>query len=257
MSNVHRRIGDAAILIDISLSVATGETLHIVGPSGSGKSSLLRLLNRLDEVSRPASGDGPASGDTSGDTSGGGGITILDRLIADWPIRELRRSVSMVLQEPSLLGLTVRENLMLPFTLVNEKPADIDPRVTRALQRVGLDPAMADRVADQLSVGQKQRVTLARALMVEPRILLLDEPTASVDVRTAGQLLQQIQRLAAESHLTVVMVTHRLEEARKMGGRLAVLIAGRLEAIGPVEQVFADPPNETVRAFLHGEHHAR
>ena len=193
------------------------------------------LINRLD------------------DSSGTGNITILGRLIGDWSIRSLRRTVAMVLQEPTLLGMTVRDNLALPFALVNEKPADLEPRIERALQRMGLDPAIADRSADQLSVGQKHRVTLARALMVEPQVLLLDEPTASVDVRTAEQLLKQIQKLTTESGLTVVMVTHRLEEARRMGGRIAVLIAGRLEAIGPVEQVFHQPPSEKVRSFLHGE----
>lgn len=221
------------LLTDVSFALSRGERLHVVGPSGAGKSSLVRLINRLDE---------PSEGD----------VRVLGRAVDDWPVRELRRRVGMVFQEPRLVGLDVRGNLRLPFELIGDMPDDLEARMTEALDLAGLSADMLDRYADELSVGQKQRVTLARALMVQPEVLILDEPTSSLDPQTAGELLASLAALMEHRELTVAMVTHRLSEARRLGGKLAVLIDGRLTAFGEIEDVLADPGHEPTAAFLKG-----
>lgn len=224
------------LLADIDLAVACGGLMHIVGPSGSGKSSLIRLINRLDEAAA-------------------GRIDVLGRAIADWPPRQLRRRVAMVFQEPMLLEMNVERNLRLPFDLNGGEPDDLDERMRSVLEQVGLSAEMLDRRADQLSVGQKQRVTLARALITEPDVLLLDEPTSSLDPRTAEDLLDQVAAVRQQRSLTIVMVTHRLSEAQRMGGDLTVLIDGRIAATGPVDELIDHPPSDEVGRFLHGENH--
>jgi D-methionine transport system ATP-binding protein len=241
MQGVALEVADAAaavspvrLLHEIDLHVPSGGLLHILGPSGAGKSSLIRLINRLDEATS-------------------GSVDVLGRRVQEWPVRELRRRVAIAFQESSLLGLTVRENLSLPFELGGSKPPDLDRRVGEALGLAGLGPEMLDRDATRLSVGQKQRVALARALIGEPEVLLLDEPTSGLDPRTAERLLDSIAGIREGRRLSIVMVTHRLEEARRLGGDLVVLIEGRVEAHGAVEAVVASPPNGRVRHFLSGD----
>lgn len=237
LSGVSRSVrhGDRLrpILQDVDLAITAGSVWHIVGPSGSGKSSLLRLINRLDDPDA-------------------GRVEVLGQPVADWPVRALRRRVAMVFQEPTLLGRTVRENLALPFELHEGAPPDLDARIDAALGRAGVGGELIDRRGHELSVGQKQRVALARTLVTEPEVLLLDEPTAALDPRTAERLLKDIERFSRSAGCTCVIATHRLGEARRVGGQLAVVIEGRVEAVGPVDAVFADPPNERVRQFLHG-----
>jgi len=226
--------GPVHLLRGVDLDVAAGRWVNLVGPSGSGKSSLLRLINRLDSASA-------------------GHIEVLGRPLDDWPVRELRRRVAMVFQEPTLFDRTVRENLALPFELSGGVPDNFDDRAGRTLATVGLDAGLLDRAEDQLSVGQKQRIALARALVTEPNILLLDEPTAALDVRSAEQLLATIRTQVAEKHLTVLMATHRLHEARDDDTDLVVMIDGRIEAAGHSQQLFNDPPAGPVRRFLKGD----
>ncbi len=222
------------LLHDVDLTVPAGGFTHIIGPSGAGKSALLRLVNRLDEPSA-------------------GRIEVLGQSLTDWPVRQLRRRVAMMMQEPTMLDRTVRQNLHLPFALHGEVPDDLDDRIERVIGQVGVDADMLDRDQTELSVGQKQRVAMARALIVEPDMLLLDEPTSSLDPRTAEALLDRLIDVQASRGLTVLMVTHRLSEARRSGGRLAVLIDGRIAATGPIEQVIDHPPDNAVRRFVHGD----
>ena len=230
--------GDRAELLrGVDLEVPDGALLNIVGPSGSGKSTLLRLVSRMDE---------PTSGS----------VAVLGRPLDDWPPRELRRTVAMVFQESTLLDRDVRGNLLLPFELVGSPPDDFDDRAAEALRLVGLDDAVLDRGESQVSVGQKQRIALARALLTDPRVLLLDEPTGALDVRSAEALLEQIVELQSQRSLTVMIVTHRLAEARQIDGLTAVLIDGRVAAVEPTETLFADPPSGAVRDFLAGRHDA-
>jgi ABC-type methionine transport system ATPase subunit len=223
--------GRVRLLDGIDLELSRGGVLHIAGPSGAGKSSLIRLINRLDEATA-------------------GTVEVLGRPLGDWPIGDLRRRVSMVFQESSLLGLSVRENLKLPFELVHRIPDDLDARIDEMLTLAELDREFLERDASQLSVGQKQRVALARALIGGPEILLMDEPTSGLDPRTARRLLDRVGTVCRVRGLTLVMVTHRLEEAQRMGGRLAVVIDGRIAAEGEVDAVIERPANEAVRDFL-------
>lgn len=229
------REGTPVRLLDrVDLQVARGGLLHVVGPSGAGKSTLVRLINRMDEATD-------------------GSIDVLGRPISSWPVRELRRRVAMAFQESSLLGISVRQNLRLRFDLCGDPPPDLDERIAGVLDLVGLGDEVLDRDASRLSVGQKQRVALGRALIGEPDVLLLDEPTSSLDPRLAEQLLDRLTSIRRTRELTMVMVTHRFEEARRMGGDLAVVIDGRIEAFGTVESVIGQTTNERVRRFLVGD----
>jgi len=229
------REGTPVRLLDrVDLKVAQGGLLHVVGPSGAGKSTLVRLINRMDEATD-------------------GSIDVLGRPISSWPVRELRRRVAMAFQESSLLGISVRQNLRLRFDLCGDPPTDLDERMAGVLDLVGLGDDVLDRDASRLSVGQKQRVALGRALIGEPDVLLLDEPTSSLDPRLAEQLLDRLTSIRRTRELTMVMVTHRFEEARRMGGDLAVMIDGRIEAFGTVESVIGQTTNQRVRRFLLGD----
>ena len=159
----------------------------------------------------------------------------------------------MVFQESSLLGRRVRENLHLSLQLDGIDTAEnVDQRIKEAMSLGGADLGWLDHDASQLSVGQKQRVTLARALVTVPDILLLDEPTASLDIQMARGLLDWITALRLSRSLTIVMATHRLHEARQLGGRMLVLVDGRVAVEGDAATLAQNPPNETVRSFLAG-----
>lgn len=223
--------GPIQLLRQINLTVYPGECLNLVGPSGSGKSTLLRLINRLDDAST-------------------GQVKVLGKSVQDWPIRELRLAVSMVFQEPSLLDQTPRQNLHLPFGLCGVTPDRMEDRIAEACRLAGFDMDLLDRAPGELSVGQKQRATLARSLITEPQILLLDEPTSGLDPPTANDLLDRLDILRREKGLTLLIVTHRLYEVRRLGGSMAVMMAGELVAHGLAEKLLTDPPEGPVARFL-------
>ncbi len=216
MSNAKNTASaDKIIVEDISFDVWPGELIGIVGPSGSGKSSLLRLLNRLDE---------PTSGTVYVD---GGDYREL-------PPRELRRRVGMVTQRPFLFPGDVASNLRFGPQQRGETLSD--PDVATLLERVGL-PGLATRFVANLSGGEQQRVSLARALANRPEVLLLDEPTSALDDRAKSGIEQLIRGLVVETSLTGVMVTHDREQARRLCDRVIVLEAGRLVRAGTPEEV--------------------
>lgn len=233
MRGVSRHLGDHGkrVLDGIDFSLSRGGVTTLVGPSGAGKSSLIRLINRLDEATA-------------------GSIAVLGRPLDQWPVSELRRRAAMVFQEPSLLGLTVRENLAIPFRLQGGLPADLDRRMLNALESAELTRDVLDRNADELSVGQKQRAALARSLITGPELLLLDEPTSALDPRTAERLLDCLLELNRREGVTLLIASHRFDDAQRLGGRLAVLIEGQLRAEGETERILAHPPEEDVAAFL-------
>jgi len=148
---------------------------------------------------------------------------------------------------------TVRDNLSMALALGGDPGVDPDERMAEALALAELDRVLRDREGDQLSGGQKQRVNIARALMTSPDVLLMDEPTSALDPETAERLMETTRRLSREQHLTVVMVTHRLSEARRTSDRTIVLERGRVVASGSTVDVFERTTNPRIRAFLDTE----
>jgi putative ABC transport system ATP-binding protein len=187
--------GGRAVLDSFDASIPEGATA-IVGPSGVGKSTLLRLLNRLADPSR-------------------GAISYRGRPIADFEPLALRREVSLVPQLPALLEGTVESNLRYAAELAGE-PLEVEETLLRA----GLNPSFADRDVAKLSVGEQQRAMLARALAQRPAVLLLDEPTSALDHAARDAVEATLARLRAESNLSLVLVSHDPEQARRLGDRV-------------------------------------
>ncbi|HEY7320170.1 MAG TPA: ATP-binding cassette domain-containing protein [Candidatus Binatia bacterium] len=220
-----------AILNDVSFRVERGHALTLVGPSGSGKSSLLRCLNRLVE---------PTSGTVRFD----------GRDIRSFDPRELRSHVALVMQTPVMFEGTVRDNLCIRPVGV---PGDFsENRLAATLDEVGLEPNILGREAATLSGGEKQRVTIARALLRGPQALLLDEPTSALDPPNALLVVETISRLRASRALSIVAVTHQPELVRRLGGGLLYLMKGRVEAFHSLDG--SDSARDArLQAFLAGE----
>lgn len=233
LEGVHQERGGRRVLHDLDLCIPPGEITVLLGPSGAGKTSLLRLLNRLDE---------PAEGE----------VRFRGRSVTEWPVRRLRRRVAFVFQEPVMLAGTVAGDLEVAAELGGRDGREPPARIREALALAELGEELLDRPSDELSVGQKQRVNLARALVSRPEALLLDEPTAALDPPTSRRLLETIRRLCRETGLTVVMATHRVEEARATADRAVMLADGRVVEAGARQSVLDDPREPATRRFLEG-----
>jgi ABC-type methionine transport system ATPase subunit len=234
LRQVQQVRGDVHTLRDIDLDIPAGEVVALVGPSGAGKTSLVRLLNRLDD---PVSGTIAYRG------------APIDSLF----VRELRRRVAFVFQTPVMFAGTVADNLALARDLAlatSHAPTLAIPDPAEALRRAGVDPAFATRDAQSLSGGERQRVSIARALMTAPDTLLLDEPTSALDPEVADRILATIRSLAETMQLTVVMVTHRLEEARTVSTHTVFMEAGTVIESGPTATMFSAPTLPRTRDYL-------
>mgnify|MGYP002715868393 FL=1 len=220
-------------LVDVSVAVDPGEVLAIIGPSGCGKSTLLRTVNGLEPVD---SGQIVVNGRevTSGATN----------------LKDVRSDVGMVFQSYDLFPhLTVMENLLLaPKVVQGADQAEARERALGLLERVGLR-AKADARPRELSGGQKQRVAIVRALMMQPRALLLDEITASLDPEIVREVLDVVVGLARDG-MTMLVVTHEMSFARAVADRVAFMDAGRIVEIAPPEDFFAAPTTERAQRFL-------
>lgn len=220
-------------LDDVSVSVAAGEVLAIIGPSGCGKSTLLRTVNGLEPVDS-------------------GQILVNGRDVAskETKLKDVRSDVGMVFQSYDLFPhLTVMDNLLLAPKVV--KGADLAEARSRALallERVGL-AEKADARPRELSGGQKQRVAIVRALMMQPKALLLDEITASLDPEIVREVLDVVVGLARDG-MTMTVVTHEMGFARAVADRVAFMDAGRIVEIAPPEEFFAAPTSERAQRFL-------
>ena len=225
---VHRE-KQTVLEID-QLSVQKGEVLAVIGPNGAGKSTLLLTLSRLI---RPARGE----------------ITFGDQPLEAQNDLEYRRRIGLVLQEPLLLNTSVFENVAAGLRFRQLPKEEITQRVEAWLARLGISH-LRDRPAAKLSGGEAQRVSLARAFAIAPSLLLLDESFSALDSPTRSRLLEDLHSLLKETGQTTIFVTHDLDEALLLGDQVAVLLAGRLRQCGRPEQVFAEPTDADVAAFV-------
>jgi putative ABC transport system ATP-binding protein len=234
LKSVRQDRGAKAILHDVTLDIPRGEITALVGPSGAGKTSLLRLLNRLDEPSA-------------------GSLTFDGRPVDSYPVAALRRRVGFF-QTAVMFPGTVADNLAVALELGGAAPPESSrqpaPTLDRIMTDVGLAPDYLPREAARLSGGEQQRVSLARALMTSPDVLLLDEPTSALDPEVAERLLATIVGLTSGKGMSVVMVTHRLAEARHASTHIVMLESGRVVEAGPTAQLFAGATSERTRAYL-------
>jgi sulfate/thiosulfate transport system ATP-binding protein len=229
IQNVSKRFGDFVALDDVSLEVPTGSLVALLGPSGSGKSTLLRIVAGLE---RPD----------------GGAVHIADEDVTGTTPQE--RGIGFVFQHyAAFKHMTVFENVAFGLKVRHRAKAEIRARVHELLDLVQLE-GMAQRYPSQLSGGQRQRMGLARALAVEPKVLLLDEPFGALDARVRKELRVWLRRLHDETHTTTVIVTHDQEEAMEVAETVAVMNHGRIEQVaGPIE-LYERPANEFVMEFV-------
>lgn len=220
------------VLVDVSLHVAPGEIVCLLGPSGGGKSSLLRCLNALTE---------PPPGTVFVD---GQDVTQL-------PVTALRRRVGMVFQQAALFPGTVAANLAYGPALQGSAPSDAE--IARLLALADLEPELAGRPADTLSGGQAQRVALARALANQPEALLLDEPTSALDPAATRHIEEAVLRLRESLGLCVLWVTHNVEEARRVADRVYLLLKGRIADEGTPEHLLRPGSDHLTAIFAAGE----
>lgn len=212
--DVVTSFGNQYLLQNISFEVITGERIGIVGTSGSGKTTLLRLLNRLSE---------PTSGH----------ITFEQTSLPEWPVLSLRQQVMLVPQEPKLLGMTVQEALIYPLTLQKIPEQTIQKRVALWQQRFGIPDDWLNSTELQLSVGQRQRVSWARACISEPKICLCDEPTSALDPGTVERIIQVL--LACP--MTLLIASHQFDFLAKVCDRILWLEQGQLKLDLPIAEV--------------------
>lgn len=230
LDSVSLKKQDKTILKDINLDIPIGSVFVLIGPSGSGKSSLLRLLNRLDEPTA-------------------GRILYKDQPIEFYPVQELRKEVGMLFQNPVMVGGTVKDNIALGLKL-QKKDLSYE-KVVGLLKRVGLEKEIVDKDASVLSGGQKQRVALARVLANDPKVLLLDEPTSALD---PGAVLQVKETLIeqAKNGLTLIWVTHDMDIASEVATNGALLVSGKVVVSGNQEELFHGN-NQIAQTFFKGE----
>ncbi|MCX2891392.1 methionine ABC transporter ATP-binding protein [Pseudomonas sp. LB-090624] len=218
-----------------SLTIEDGQVFGLIGHSGAGKSTMLRLINRLEE---------PSGGKIIVD---GEDVTAFNAN----QLRGFRQQVGMIFQHFNLLASkTVADNVALPLTLAGElSRSEIDKRVTELLARVGLSDH-AKKYPAQLSGGQKQRVGIARALSTNPKILLCDEATSALDPQTTASVLQLLAEINRELKLTIVLITHEMDVIRRVCDRVAVMDAGQIVEQGSVADVFLHPQHATTKRFV-------
>ncbi|WP_245940077.1 ATP-binding cassette domain-containing protein [Stenomitos frigidus] len=211
--------GDRSLLSGLNFAIQSGEALVLLGRSGSGKTTTMKLINRL---LTPTSGS----------------VRVQGKITTEWDVIQLRRQIGYVIQETGLFPhFTIERNVGLVPSLQNWQPKRIKARVHELLDLVGLEPAQfADRYPNQLSGGQRQRVGVARALAADPPILLMDEPFGALDPITRLELQQEFRRLQQELGKTVVFVTHDIQEAFVLASRIGLMQDGRLVVLETPEE---------------------
>jgi polar amino acid transport system ATP-binding protein len=231
---LRKSFGSHEVLKGIDLTVRSGEVIAIIGKSGSGKSTLLRCINGLEMFQE-------------GSLTVDGKPLLHDSSMA---MRELRQHVGMIFQSFNLFPhLSVGRNVMLAPTLVKKTgKAAAEAKARKLLERVGLAEKF-DAMPDQLSGGQQQRVAIARALAMEPAVLLCDEITSALDPELVGEVLRVVEGLADDG-MTLLMVTHEMNFARKVSDRVIFMHQGKVHEMGPPEELFGAPKTPELRQFL-------
>ena len=233
IKGLKKNFGDLEVLKGIHTTIRKGEVVVVIGPSGSGKSTFIRCLNLLET---------PTEGQIIFE-----GSCITDKGYAVYKHRE---KVGMVFQQFNLFNnLTILENVTISLKKVKKVPAPAAEEKARALlRRVGLEDKV-DAYPAQLSGGQKQRIAIVRAMAMEPDVMLFDEPTSALDPEMVGEVLSVIQDLAKEG-VTMVVVTHEMGFAKKVGTRILFMDGGVIAEEGTPQQIFEDPQNERTKDFL-------
>ncbi|WP_107770877.1 sulfate/molybdate ABC transporter ATP-binding protein [Nocardioides sediminis] len=229
VSGLNKSFGDFVALQDVSVSLPTGQLTALLGPSGGGKSTLLRIIAGLDKA----------------DT---GSVTIEGTDATHLPAQ--KRNVGFVFQHYAVFKhMTVAKNVAFGLEIRKRPKAEIAERVDELLRLVHLSQ-FAHRLPSQLSGGQRQRMALARALAVEPSVLLLDEPFGALDAKVRKELRDWLRRLHDDVHVTTVFVTHDQEEALEVADEIVVINEGRVEQVGTPDQLYDEPANDFVMSFL-------
>jgi tungstate transport system ATP-binding protein len=226
-----QRNGRDALRVD-SLTIQKGETLAVVGPNGAGKSTFLLALAHLLKSSK-------------------GEIIFQGKPQKEWHDLEYRRKIAFVFQDPLLMDMSVRENIALGLKFRKMDKQETLERVHKWAKAMGVDKLL-ERRAGQLSGGEAQRVSLARAFVLDPELLLMDEPFSAVDPQTREKLLEDLSKVLTEDHRTTIFVTHNLKEAAQFGDRVAVIIGGELKQAGKPGYVKENPADSSVRDFVQG-----
>lgn len=231
--NLEKSFGDHKVLDGINEHIYPGEKVVVIGPSGSGKSTFLRCLNLLEQ---------PTAGTVTVD-----GVDITD---PKTDIDKIRQRMGMVFQQFNLFPhLTIKENIKLaPVTLKLMSDSEADQKAVELLERVGL-PDKAEAYPKQLSGGQQQRIAIARALAMNPEVMLFDEPTSALDPEMVGEVLQLMKELADDG-MTMVVVTHEMGFAREVGTRVLFMDGGNIAEQNNPKDFFENPQNPRLQEFL-------
>ncbi len=233
IKGVSKSYGPVPVLKDVSLDVAKGEVVAVIGRSGSGKSTLLRCINGLEPIQA--------------------GAIVVDGVKVNDPktnLRALRQEVGIVFQSFNLFPhLTVCENITLAPRIVRKQPVDAAREVAReVLRRVGLEEKL-DALPSQLSGGQQQRVAIARSLAMRPKLMLFDEVTSALDPELTGEVLKVLESVAREG-MTMILVTHEMGFARRFGSRVVFMHEGRIHEEGQAAATLAAPKTPELQTFL-------
>ncbi|AJY05192.1 ABC transporter ATP-binding protein [Burkholderia vietnamiensis] len=247
VDDLHKRYGDNEVLKGVSLKANSGDVISVIGSSGSGKSTMLRCINFLEQ---PNAGRIVVDGEevrTTPDKTGA--LRAADAK----QLQRVRTKLAMVFQHFNLWShMNVLENVMeAPVNVLGIPKKEAEDRAREYLEKVGLAPRVEKQYPSHLSGGQQQRVAIARALAMHPDVMLFDEPTSALDPELVGEVLKVMQKLAEEGR-TMIVVTHEMGFARNVSNHVMFLHQGRVEEQGVPADVFANPKSERLRAFLSG-----
>ena len=239
--NLNVWYGNLHVLRDVSLKVPKDRITAIIGPSGCGKSTLLKTINRIIELVDGARVKGKVLLD---------GRNIYD---PDVDVIEVRRRIGMVFQKPNPLPKSIFDNVAYGLMIRGVRGKELFEHVERALRVVGLWNDVKDRLDEpgfNLSIGQQQRLCIARAIAVEPEVILMDEPCSALDPFTTRKIEELIRML--REHYTIIIVTHNMQQAYRISDYTGFLYMGRLVEFGPTKQLFREPREKLTRAYLNG-----